>query len=138
MINRIQRLVKNHYTHTLLEHLADDAIAQLYVTIFSTIFLYLMKFYVTKTLAIASVTYSEIAADFWLRLVYFQGQYLHRWKQLNVSALKMSKQFCKFCKLESLENYDSGFCQMLQYNYHYIQFSVFTLLHTASGLLYVV
>ena len=50
---------------TLLENLTDDAIAQLYMTIFSTISLYLTKRYVIQSFAIAStVTYSEIRHTF--------------------------------------------------------------------------
>ena len=46
---------------TLLEKLADDAIAQLYVTKLQTISLYLSKIYVTQSYAlVSSVTYSEI------------------------------------------------------------------------------
>ena len=45
----------------LLENLTNDALAQLYVTKFSTISHYLTKLYVTYSFAIASsVTYSEI------------------------------------------------------------------------------
>ena len=50
---------------TLLENLADGAIAQLYVTKVSTISLHLTKLYVTQSFAIASsVTYSEICKCF--------------------------------------------------------------------------
>ena len=46
---------------TLLENCTSDAIAQLYVTKFSTISLYFIKVYVTESYAIASlVTYSDI------------------------------------------------------------------------------
>ena len=57
-INRVGNQVQQD---TLLDKLTDDAIAQLYVTKFSTISLYLTKLYATKRFAIASsVTCSEI------------------------------------------------------------------------------
>ena len=41
---------------TLLENLTDDAIAQLYVTKFSTISLYVTELYVTKSFAISVIS----------------------------------------------------------------------------------
>ena len=49
---------------TLLENISDDAIAQLYVTKFLIISLYLTKLYFTQNFAIASsVTYSDICKN---------------------------------------------------------------------------
>ena len=55
----------NKIACTLLKDLTDDAIAQLYVTKFLTISLYLTKLYVLQSLTIASaVKYSEIHQNF--------------------------------------------------------------------------
>ena len=43
-----------YMAHALLENVTDDTIAQLYVTKFTTISLYLTKLYVTQSYAIAS------------------------------------------------------------------------------------
>ena len=52
--------------HTHLEILTDDAIAQLYVTKFSTISLYLTKLYAKQSFAIASlVKFSGIRQNFY-------------------------------------------------------------------------
>ena len=56
---------------TLLENLADDAIAWLSVTKLSIVSLYLTKLYVVQSFAIAStVTYSEIRQNLYSITVY--------------------------------------------------------------------
>ena len=69
--------------YELLESLTDNANAQLYVTKFSTISIYLTKLFVFKSVAIASsLTYSEISPNFSNsarrgRYTHYTGTFLH-------------------------------------------------------------
>ena len=79
------RLVQYFYT---VRKQTDDAIAKLYVTKFSTISLYLTKFYVLYSFAIAtSVTYREICKKnfsliVWVCYLYLKPFLRTHWSQL--------------------------------------------------------